>query len=712
MPTTLFTGKANISLDQYPESAWTPIGAHGKAANTETAVLYEAVAWLYRCMQIRANSVQAVPWAVVRGEDDAWTSDDPMPPPALTFLANLPDLLFLAEGALSLTSEAFWFIERNRVKPIALRWHAPSSVVAIWDEDRGLVGYERQLGQGKTATFEPTDYVYMRLPNFLHETKPGISPAQAAMRAAGVLYQKDEYEQGYFERGAIKATLLQVPPGTPKTERDSLERWWNRLATGVRKAFTTIVISSELTPVVVGEGIGDLGNSPLTQEKKEDIATALGIPHSLVFSNAANFATATQDWLNYYDQTIIPEVNTIAGYVNEQLLEPLGYFLEFRHEQMSVYQEDEGQRADSLAQLVASGTPLDLAMEILGYDLTDEQWLRVREPDPVEVVEPSPEPPIVLDQMADEMRAVELGRFKRWAAKRKNPDPDAFTSDILSYADKAAILAEGGDADTMPPFTLPAGPITPEWWASTKAMILQLDPDDPEAEQKARMEIERIAADEIEKKLAAQGRAITASAPTSASEAIERAREAGEPLRDTLRRMLQRSADLGVSVAVDQFATIGFGFDWTLANQAAADWVQRYTFDLVGGINRTTEQRLQTAISEWITNGDSLPTLRRELERNLFSRHRAELIASTEVTRAYAEANQIAYRESGVASRMEWRTANDERVCPICGPLGEKSVTSAFGGQFEHPETGTGYGIPPAHPRCRCWIVPVIQEPQ
>lgn len=257
-----------------------------------------------------------------------------------------------------------------------------------------------------------------------------------------------------------------------------------------------------------------------------------------------------------------------------------------------------------------------------------------------------------------------------------------------------------------------------------KAQTLQLDPDDDEAEQKIRMDIERESAQQLDRALGRQLSAVTATAPGSVDEAIQRARAAGEPVRDTLRRMLQLSADLGVSVAVNQFDNIGFGFDWTLANQAAAEWVNQYTFDLVSRINRTTERRLQTAVSEWITNGEPLRELRKELER--MNIQRAELIASTETTRAFYEANKIAYQESGVVSGMQWVTANDERVCPVCGPLGgltvddgevrpasieqqeRNAVFSGLNGEFVHPIDGGTYS-PPAHPRCRCGVVPVIE---
>ena len=82
------------------------------------------------------------------------------------------------------------------------------------------------------------------------------------------------------------------------------------------------------------------------------------------------------------------------------------------------------------------------------------------------------------------------------------------------------------------------------------------------------------------------------------------------------------------------------------------------------------------------------------------------MIASTEVTRAYAEGTQAAYREAGVIERMQWRTARDEIVCPICGAL--HNVQAALGQPFVNPQNGREY-FPPAHPRCRCWVVPVAE---
>lgn len=78
----------------------------------------------------------------------------------------------------------------------------------------------------------------------------------------------------------------------------------------------------------------------------------------------------------------------------------------------------------------------------------------------------------------------------------------------------------------------------------------------------------------------------------------------------------------------------------------------------------------------------------------LFGPERAERIAVTETTRVMGQAAIATYELLGV-DEWEWRTAEDGRVCPECEDMrdgGPYWVTDVF---------------EPAHPRCRCWPVPL-----
>lgn len=172
-----------------------------------------------------------------------------------------------------------------------------------------------------------------------------------------------------------------------------------------------------------------------------------------------------------------------------------------------------------------------------------------------------------------------------------------------------------------------------------------------------------------------------------------------ELLLEILLPSLRSAALLGAEHAADDLVdAVGVGVDWTLVNERVATWAGTSSAELVSGITATTERFTQQAIAEWVASGQPLDTLIDVLEPS-FGARRAEMIASTEVTRAFAAGNQAAWQESGAVAGMVWQTAADERVCPICGPL--QGTDLALDSD----------DIPPAHPRCRCWVQPRVTAP-
>lgn len=247
--------------------------------------------------------------------------------------------------------------------------------------------------------------------------------------------------------------------------------------------------------------------------------------------------------------------------------------------------------------------------------------------------------------------------------------------------------------------------ITPSW---VKAMVLQLDDEDDEAEQLIRMALDRrttrsltaLFSDMVDT-LYPEGYGEFQD-PNIEAQRVRRLFEEEQRLYDTISRALQDGVDLGVSVAVNQFENIGYGFDWTLANVEARQWALQHTGGLIRDISTTTQRGVQQAVGRWIDNGEPLESLIEDI-RPLFGRKRAERIAITETTRAYQQGSETAWRASGVVAQMEWQTVRDERVCPQCGPM--QGQRAPLGGTFN------GVAAPPRHVRCRCFTRPVIEEP-
>lgn len=118
-----------------------------------------------------------------------------------------------------------------------------------------------------------------------------------------------------------------------------------------------------------------------------------------------------------------------------------------------------------------------------------------------------------------------------------------------------------------------------------------------------------------------------------------------------------------------------------------------------GGVRRVIQQELSLSLIGSVQPRDLLsriaasglsPGRWRSVEE------RAGVIARTETMRAFNVGNMAAIIESG-AKRFTWIAAEDEAVCPICGPRD--------GQTFRIDEMA-----PPAHPRCRCTVAAEFSE--
>ena len=144
---------------------------------------------------------------------------------------------------------------------------------------------------------------------------------------------------------------------------------------------------------------------------------------------------------------------------------------------------------------------------------------------------------------------------------------------------------------------------------------------------------------------------------------------------------------------------INIGMDYTMTNDRAYDAAKTYAYDLVRGINETSRDAISRAITSFVeTPGMTIGDV---INRLPFNSARAEKIAITEVTRAYATGQRMAGEDlqkefPSVKVVKTWLTNNDDRVCEICGPLDGKEV------ELDQTFDG-GISEPPAHVNCRCW---------
>jgi SPP1 gp7 family putative phage head morphogenesis protein len=151
-------------------------------------------------------------------------------------------------------------------------------------------------------------------------------------------------------------------------------------------------------------------------------------------------------------------------------------------------------------------------------------------------------------------------------------------------------------------------------------------------------------------------------------------------------------------------------------DQQTIQLLKNTSFDLVKTLSAQDVSKAKTVFINGLANGwsqkeiiDSIVSVTNSTEPQI------RRIVRTELTRTSNVGAKKRYLSSGL-KYVQWNTAIDERVCPICGQLHGKVIE--FGESFTVYLTGTGQKqnkgknitMPPAHPNCRCGLSPAFRK--
>jgi hypothetical protein len=361
-----------LTLGRFDEFMDWAINKDGTEATEKS--IYQAVPWVFRGTRLRCEGVGSMPFEIRRGDEVVDSSDDYQ-----NVLGWLPDPVRLfkqIEASNTLAGRWYIYKVQNRAGYKDLRYFSPETIRPKLDEARGLIGWERRLnGRWVGVPLDKIAY-YWDLDPYVEFGPPTTSPGHAALAAAGVLMDVDTFASKFAKRGMIKATILRVPQGTSPDEKDRLKTWFGKIVMGMQNAWATHVLNADaVEPEVIGEGLDVLSNLELTDEKRKDIATALGVPSTKLWSGDAGGlgggGVVGQDDKRFATDTIVPECkNTVAGPLNRQIFNPMGLSLHFLPETLDVFQEDEAQRAQAFG-VYSQKFPAWFTAMVLGMELPD-----------------------------------------------------------------------------------------------------------------------------------------------------------------------------------------------------------------------------------------------------------------------------------------------------------------------------------------------------
>lgn len=666
-------GIKSIPIEAFPPGYWRIL--EGKSDNESPISVqnaFKSVPVLRSAVELRANAISSLPYAIYRGDVDVTQDTD-----IVNMMRMLRPLLRKIELNLCLFGSAYLLIEKNRFGlNTKMRSLLPQSIRPKYDVQQGLVGFTRVIGND-TYTLALDDVIYFWVDNIDAETGPGTSPAETAIRSSATLYFLDTFLENFWKRGAIKATLLTVNGPAQQAEMEKLETWWKKFVGGVRNAWNSVAIRADVKPVVVGDTLKDTVNPDLTEQSKTDVLTALGVPHSLVLSNAATYATANVDRLGFYENTIVPQAMLICDALNEQLFSKRGIRIMPKPDKLETYQRNEIDKAQGVIQL--TGSPIltvNEARDMMGYGPIDQAPMNINDKfdTPEEIINAtapqysdtaslSTNDTGVPSQKSQQNIDLSNWRTKSIKSLRSGKSADVkFTSDTLPYDDQQIIhelLSTASHIDDVHAVFHGIKQIAGENITESEQMLY-------DALVKAMTKIKSQAK--------AQGKELNP---------VEYAQLLANELANTLTAQLPFVYEQKIAMAIREF---GIGIDpIVLANRLTVDW-NDYLQKRKTQIADTTRRYLDTilAVPSQITDG---------MLDVAFGNRRAEVITITEQTNMDAmvvmKIKEIINESSSTKVDIFWVTAADETVCAQCKSYNQKPQSV-----WNVP--------PPAHPYCRC----------
>jgi len=373
-------------MDKYKAIVNIPAWARELTAETDKVTgadsAYRHVPLVYRAVKLLSESLASIPVKVMKGEKEV---DWPM-------ITQVDEIVRNIETSLLVSGNAYCEIARNSLTVKDLVSINPLTMRV--DYNNGVYTFTQNTG-GKSAVWHnvPGENKYEML--YIHEYNPnddtgnGISPTHVSLTDAQLLRYMERYAARYFEGGAMPITLLGIEDAISDEERERVQGFFKRAATGIANAFKVIALRGEIKPQIITQPMKDLAMPELYEQAKRNICHAFGIPQTML-DDAANYATAAEHTLQFWGSTVKPRGRKIESAINHQVFGQLKskIVMQFGFDELEVFQEDEANRSTSLQALVNAGMPLLVAAEILGYDFTDEQLAMLAVPVEVQEVVP------------------------------------------------------------------------------------------------------------------------------------------------------------------------------------------------------------------------------------------------------------------------------------------------------------------------------------
>jgi phage portal protein BeeE len=620
-----------------PRAATTPTGWQAKGQpmvqqwDADAAVEwgYLANTFVKACVDAIAADLSRLPLRVGDPTTNSYDKNHPLakrfgpPPGGPNPQTSARKLLAWSVVQYVLTGRLGWEVElpTGGGDPVAY-WPLPAGWLKAVPSQSGARYFEAfDYGPAHNPTRLPAERVF-----YLHDPAPddwrqAVPRIQAARLDISIAVMQDRYDYAFLQNDSTPANVVVHEAFKVKEERDAWRRQFLSSHRGPdragRTAFTEAVSSKDagvkgaLEVIQLGMSAKDARSRELYDAKLRGICVATGVPVSRIGdSSDRTFSNAGQEWVNYWQGTLLPIALDFADAMAMQL--------------MPMYSRQ-------------GGVPY--------FDTTDVAALQDARPAPTDI------PGLV---QAGVVLASEARAWLGLDPDAELPDPPpALPPGGMAARPKAEARAALGPAERE----ARAATI----WRSANAAMQVLEVSWRADLQRMFRRQERATIDRLEGK---RGRQLLAS--------DERAGGAGTSNLFDPGFWTASSAEMLEGQYAQVWAVAGarvsdqFGIAFDLEQPGVADAIAQRAHDLAGQVTDTTYRSIRDQLAEGVANGEDIPSLAGRIQ-SVFadaSDRRATTIARTEVISGFnAAQNTVAGQlPADVVGGQEWIATRDDRT--------------------------------------------------
>lgn len=631
--------------------------------------LYSTSAAVYACIKLRADTLSRPILKVYRRKNGQ--AEELIDHPLRKLIDRMnpfwtrSQLWRQTETDLLWHGNAFWGLETFGGKaPVEIWRMRPDWMRVVPDRRHYIKGYLYQV-EGIDYSWSPQEVIHFRYANPLNEYW-GLSPLMAARYAAELGIDATKFNRNFFLNASTAATALISKVALSKEQADDLTRRWEQAFVGVSKAHRTAVLSPDLTVEKLSINQRDAEWMNAMKWSLADIARVFRVPEPLVGEEKAVYKNIREAETAFWHECQIPELLWMEEILNAELI-PLfddsSLFVAFDISMIEAIQADIAAVIEGYAKYLDRGVMTINEVrqkERLGDDVPwgDVAWMP--------------------------MNLMPMGRTGQ---AQKEIDVKRL---ILAHSASLGVKLAMGDVVS-----------------SIGITHLEKPPEsDPVATQIQQRQMDYEVSDEIEDVLVkffeTEAKAIARAYSRSVRQMgydWERWRRLEKPIAHSTRLQLESAAERAF-VEVETIA------EFNLENIRAMEWAEDNATVLIRGMAEETKANVTRIVNEGISQGWARDKLANALmEHSDFGKARAQMVARTETQRAFNQGNLRGYKESEVVDGKYWLEMGTG-ICNVCLMNTDAGV---IGMDANFP---SGHDAPPAHPNCRCRLMPKLKVEQ